>query len=62
MQLSELPSSLDSTKVWVKTVLMGGEDVKRMEYMPFRVVVVWEGDDEIVWWRRQREIDLCEID
>ena len=35
---------------------------KRMEYMPFRVVVVWEGDDAIVWWRRQREIDLCEID
>ena len=34
---------------------------KTMEYIPFSVVVVWEGD-EIVWWWRQREIDLYEID
>lgn len=23
---------------------------KRWSRMPFGVVVVWEGDDEIVWW------------
>ena len=47
---------------WLKEWCVKNAFDKRMEYMPFRVVVVWEGDDEIVWWRRQREIDLCEID